>query len=176
MAAAPGFLARIPIAFRALFGCLTDPALALAVERLRRPEAPRPAPPAALQEAQPDAALQLLGLLQREGRLVDFLQEDLAGFPDAQVGAAARVVHEGCRKALAEHFEIAPVRGEAEGARITLERGFDAGAVRLVGNVVGEPPFNGALTHRGWRVAAVRLPKVASGHDLRVLAPAEVEL
>ena len=31
-------------------------------------------------------------MLQREGRLIDFLQEDLAAFPDADVGAAARAV------------------------------------------------------------------------------------
>jgi hypothetical protein len=175
-AAAPSFLARIPLAFRAFFGCLLNPAFAATVAQARRQGAPLSGRAPGLQEAPPDSALQLLGVLQREGRLIDFLQEELAGFPDAQVGAAARVVHEGCRKALAEHFEIAPVRSETEGAQITLERGFDASAVRLVGNVVGEAPFTGALTHRGWRALAVRLPRVASGHDLRVLAPAEVEL
>ena len=79
-------------------------------------------------------------------------------------------------KVLREHFDIVPVRAEAEGARITLTAGFDAAAVKLTGNVVGQPPFSGSLSHRGWRVAEVRLPKLAEGHDARVLAPAEVEL
>jgi hypothetical protein len=114
--------------------------------------------------------------LQRDGRLVDFIEEDVAGFSDTQVGAAARVVHEGCRKVLREHFTIEAVRSEPEGSRITLAQGFDASAVRLTGNVVGEPPFSGTLTHRGWRVVKVQLPKLAPGHDASILAPAEVEL
>ena len=91
-------------------------------------------------------------------------------------GAAARLVHEGCAKVLREHLSIAPVRDEAEGSRITLPSGFDASAVRLTGNLVGHPPFPGSLRHRGWRASDVRLPKLAAGHDTRVLAPAEVEL
>lgn len=129
-----------------------------------------------MREAGPEAALQLLALLQREGRFVDFLEEDVAGFPDAQLGAAARVVHEKCRAALREHFPLEPVRSEEEGARVTLERGFDAARVRMTGNVVGEPPFTGSLVHRGWRVREVRLPKMVEGHDPAILAPAEVEL
>ena len=86
------------------------------------------------------------------------------------------MVHEGCAKVLREHFSIVPVRDEAEGSRVTLPAGFDAAAVRLTGNVVGQPPFTGSLSHRGWRVAEVRLPKLAERHDARVLAPAEVEL
>jgi hypothetical protein len=86
------------------------------------------------------------------------------------------VVHEGCAKVLREHFSIVPVRDEVEGARVTLPAGFDAASVRLTGNVVGQPPFAGNLTHRGWRVTDVRLPKTAEQHDARVVAPAEVEL
>ncbi len=86
------------------------------------------------------------------------------------------LVHEGCRKVLREHFSIEPVRSEAEGSRVTLDAGFDAAAIRLTGNVVGTAPFRGSLSHRGWRVAEVRLPKLAERHDARVLAPAEVEL
>src|SRR5207253_6846543 len=36
------------------------------------------------------AAVQLLAILQREGRLLDFLQEDVDGYADAQIGAAVR--------------------------------------------------------------------------------------
>jgi hypothetical protein len=172
-ASTSSFFARVASALAVAARYVSDREFAAGVERARRGQA---APAPALQEALPDAALQMLGLLQRDGRLVDFLQEDLTGYSDAQVGAAARVVHEGCRKTLREHLVLTPVREEAEGARITLEHGFDPTAVRLVGNVVGEPPFAGTLTHRGWRVGEVRLPRVAAGHDLRVLAAAEVEL
>ena len=131
---------------------------------------------AVLKEEGPAAALQLLGLLQREGRFVDFLQETVANYTDAEIGAAARVVHEGCRRALMEHIKIEPIRSEQEGARIRLEEGFDASAVRVTGNVVGHPPFNGSLVHRGWRAIEVTLPTLAREHDVNVLAPAEVEL
>ncbi|NVK41055.1 MAG: DUF2760 domain-containing protein [Oceanospirillaceae bacterium] len=136
--------------------------------------APKPAPK--LKEATPDAALQLLSLLQQEARFVDFVREDLAGFSDADIGAAARVVHEGSRKALDEYFRFEPVRGEDEESRVTLPEGFNAHEVRLTGNVVGKAPFTGTLVHRGWKVTEVKLPKLAEGHDTRVIAPAEVEL
>jgi hypothetical protein len=121
-------------------------------------------------------ALQLLGMLQREARFVDFVQEDVAGYTDAEIGAAARVVHDGCRKVLREHFTIAPVRSEAEGSRITLAAGFDATEVRLTGNVVGQAPFTGTLGHRGWRVTEARLPQLTDEKAAAVLAQAEVEL
>lgn len=129
-----------------------------------------------LKDASPDAALQLLGLLQREARLIDFVQEDLTGHADADVGAAARLVHEGCRKVLQAHFTLAPVRTEEEGHRVTLSAGFDTAAVRLTGNVVGQAPFTGTLSHRGWRVTEVRLPQLAEHHDTAIVAQAEVEL
>jgi hypothetical protein len=175
---------RIPLAFGAFFSILSNPVVAARAHRLHDDDAAAPAAPAAaaapapspLRQATPDAALQLLALLQRDARLIDFTQEDLAGYADADIGAAARIVHEGCRKVLREHFTIAPVRSEAEGSRISLDAGFDAGAVRLTGNVVGSAPFKGSLSHRGWRATEVRLPKLASGHDVTVLAQAEVEL
>lgn len=129
-----------------------------------------------LRVATPDAALQLLALFQREARLIDFTQENLSAYSDADIGAAARVVHEGCSKVLREHFTIDAVRSEAEGSRVVLEAGFDASAVRLTGNVVGSAPFRGTLSHRGWRASEVRLPKLAEAHDASILAAAEVEL
>ncbi len=135
-----------------------------------------PAPIAQPQFAPETAALQLLGLLQREARFVDFVEEDIKNYADAEIGAAARVVHEGCRKVLREHFTLAPVRTEAEGSRLTLQPGFDAAAIRVTGQVVGQPPFTGTLGHRGWRATETRLPKLAEGHDATVLAQAEVEL
>lgn len=181
----PSFFARLALAFVAFFKVLFDPRYAGLVQRLPSgdtPPAPAPEPKEPkveapkLREAPTDSALQLLGLLQREGRLIDFLQEEVAGFSDAEIGAAARVVHESTKKALFEHVELERVRTEAEGSRVTIEKGFSAAEIRLVGNVVGEAPFTGTLTHAGWRVRRIELPKLAEGHDVRVLAPAEVEL
>lgn len=167
----PSFWRRIGIAIVACFQALFDAEFAAGVERLRQ----GPARPQ-LRETKDDAALQLLGLLQREGRLVDFLEEEVDSFSDAEIGAAARVVHQGCRQALHEHAILAPVRTEEEEASVEVPPGFDATAIRLVGNVTGEPPFRGVLRHRGWRVTELRLPRVSEGHDLRVIAPAEIEL
>lgn len=183
----PSFFSRISIAIGAFFRALSDAEYAARLTRIDdAPQpaaapvaapAPAPAPaPTPLRVATPDAALQLLGLLQREARLIDFTQENLSAYSDADIGAAARVVHEGCSKVLREHFTIEAVRSEAEGSRIVLEEGFDASAVRLTGNVVGSAPFRGALSHRGWRASNVRLPKLAEAHDAAILAPAEVEL
>ncbi len=121
-------------------------------------------------------AVQLLAVLQREGRLVDFLQEEIADYADAQIGAAVRSVHAGCRKALAEHLEVEPVMDDDEGAAVTVAKGFDPSSVRLTGEVAGDPPFKGALRHRGWRAARVDLPTDARGQDPNVVAPAEVEV
>ena len=181
----PSFWRRIPLAFGAFFSTLSDADYAARIVRIDEPApapvvvAPKPTPapaPAPLRIATPDAALQLLGLFQREARLIDFTQENLSAYSDADIGAAARVVHEGCSKVLREHFTIAAVRAEAEGSRVVLDAGFDAGAVRLTGNVVGAAPFRGTLSHRGWRASDVRLPKLADAHDAAILAPAEVEL
>ena len=188
----PSFWRRVPLAFGAFFSTLSDAAYAARVEKLSLPEAapvapaapaPAPAPvptpaaaPVILKEATPDAALQLLALLQREARLIDFTQEDLGSHADADIGAAARVVHEGCAKVMREYFSIDAVRSEAEGSRIVLQEGFDTAQVRLTGNVVGSAPFTGTLSHRGWRASSVRLPKLSEQHDAAILAPAEVEL
>lgn len=143
------------------------------VEKLVHAPAPEPV---ILKESTPDAALQLLGLLQKEARFIDFIKEDIATYSDADIGVAARVVHEGCNKALNEHFTLAPVRSEQEGGKITLPQGFDASSVRLTGNIVGSAPFTGKLIHKGWQVTNIRLPKLTQGHNATILAAAEVEL
>jgi hypothetical protein len=181
------FLSRLSLAVGTFFAVLGDREFAGQVRRLRdgaavaapvtAPQpaaAPTPAP--TIKEASPEAALQLLGLLQRGARFVDFVEEDIAGYSDADIGAAARLVHDGCRTTLREHFTIRPVRQESEGSRVTLADGFDATAIRLTGNVVGKPPFNGTISHRGWRVEDVRLPMLTKTHDATVIAQAEVEL
>jgi pyruvate/2-oxoglutarate dehydrogenase complex dihydrolipoamide acyltransferase (E2) component len=194
------FGTRIWLAYLCFFKILFDAVFANAVWRVHtgapaalpaapaREPSPAPAPPAAAPAPTPapapapapasanDAALQLLALLQREGRFLDFLEEDVTSFPDAEVGAAARVVHAGCRKAIREHAKLAPVRREQEGARVTVEAGTSPAEVKLVGNVAGAAPFHGKLVHRGWRVDEVSLPQAVTGHDARIVAPAEVEL
>jgi len=132
--------------------------------------------PALLKEATPDAALQLLTLLQQDARFIDFIKEDLSTYSDADIGAAARVVHEGSKKTLETYFTLNAIRNEDEETRITLPNGFNASEVRLTGNVVGEAPFNGTLIHKGWKVSEVKLPKISEGHDTSIVAPAEVEL
>ena len=124
----------------------------------------------------PNAALRLLGLLQQEGRFVDFIQEDIGTYDDAQVGAAVRAIHSGCRKALAERLELERIFDAEEGTAVAVDKGFDANVVRLSGNVTGEPPFRGTLQHGGWRVTKVSLPDTPSGGDPTVIAPAEVEI
>jgi len=138
-------------------------------------EKPAPAP-AQLKEASPDAALQLLTLLQQDARFIDFVKEDLSAYSDADIGAAARVVHEGSQKTLNSYFTLESVRTEDEETRITLPAGFNAAEVRLTGNVVGEAPFTGTLIHKGWKVSETKLPKIAEGHDTSIVAMAEVEL
>lgn len=181
---APSFFRRLAIAFAVFRRAGSDPQFAGEVAQQLRGEVAastaetrqEQGKPERLEEASPASALQLLGLLQQEGRFVDFIEEDVSAFSDAQVGAAVRVVHEGCRKALNEHLTIEAIRPEQESSRVTLEAGFDASAIRLTGNLVGQPPFSGTLVHRGWRVTGVKLPKLAKGHNMEVLAPAEVEL
>jgi hypothetical protein len=154
----------------------------------------RPAEPAQLVEAEPPApraparksasaaeqhaegALAFLALLQREGRLVDFLQESLDGYDDGDIGASVRDIHRGLRKVLGDYFNIEPVMPGQEDDTVSVPRGFDPGEVRLVGDVSGEPPFKGVLRHHGWRVVEVNLPALSEGVDRHVLAPAEVEI
>lgn len=172
------FAARLALALKCFWRILGQPEFAGRVAReaaRTTPEAPAAAP-ALPPERQHASGLLVLSLLQREGRLIDFLQENMASFSDAEIGGAARVVHAGCKKVLAEHFSVEPVLKEAEGSTVTLPPGFDAQRIRVTGNVAGQPPFRGALKHHGWAASSVRLPAVSENLDPRVLAPAEVEL
>jgi hypothetical protein len=164
------FAKRLSLAFR----LLSDGDFAARVLEVADAKALPPAPPVQTPSAV-DGALQLLALLQREGRLVDFVQQDITKFADAEIGAAARVVHEGCRRALSAHASVASIRNEKEGAAITVETA-DADAVKLTGNVSGSAPYRGVLRHRGWRIDNFKLPTLVGQRDLGVVAPAEVEL
>ena len=140
--------------------------------KVEKPREPPPPPKPARSEA-----LTLLATLQREARLIDFLKEPIAGYADAQVGAAVRDIHRDCGKVLDRLFALQPVLGDAEGASVEVPKGFDAGRYRLVGNVTGEPPFRGTLTHHGWQATKVEVPAWTGGAEsAHVVAPAEVEL
>jgi len=121
--------------------------------------------------------LRILAVLQRDGRLIDFLEEEIDAYSDAQVGAAVRDIHRGCRKSLRDYLTLEPILAGAEEERVTVAADFDPAAVRLIGNVNGTPPFQGVLKHHGWRVKAVHLPVLPGARDESpVLAPAEVEV
>ncbi|HEX2871283.1 MAG TPA: DUF2760 domain-containing protein [Polyangiaceae bacterium] len=135
---------------------------------------PVAAPSVAAQPSASTGALQLLSLLQREGRFIDFIEQDVAAFGDADIGAAARLVHDGCRRALRAHASVVSVRSEAEGSSIVLQSASPD--VKLVGNVAGAAPFRGVLRHRGWRVEQLTLPTLLGSHDPKLLAAAELEL
>jgi hypothetical protein len=169
-ASGPSFFARLGLAFKVLF----DESLA---SRLVTPADAEPLTLVAAAPVETDpipGALQLLAILQREGRLVDFLQQNIDTFPDADVGAAARVVHDGCRRTLAKHAKVSAIRSENEGARVTLDA--VSADVKLVGNVTGSAPYRGVLRHRGWKVEEMTLPIRVGAHDPTVVAPAEIEL
>lgn len=142
------------------------------------PPAQSAAAPAPLPVATAEAdVVQFLGRLQEKGRLVDFAMEEIAAYPDEQVGAVARVVHQGVREVLKSTFDIRPVHGGEEGEDVSLAGDYDARAYRLVGKVPERPPFRGAVRHRGWKTSKVNLPKVSADPAAKeVIAPAEVEI
>jgi hypothetical protein len=152
-----------------------------------RQESPAPTPeaePARPAPQQPQASrtdaeiVHFLAMLQEKGRLVDFLMDDINAYGDAQVGAAARVVHAGCRGVLQDHFAISPVRTEPEGSTVQVPAGYSADEYRLVGKIAGSAPFSGVLVHCGWKTDRVRLPQLLRGavDPLPAIAPAEVDV
>lgn len=163
---------RIGLAFRSFRKALGDAEFADKVEPLLTPAAPKDTGP-----ARPSGVpLRLLALLQREGRLLDFLLEDIQSYPDAQVGAAVRDIHRQCQAAIKEHLALEPVLPQSEGASVEVPTGFDPSAIRVTGNVTGNPPFKGTLQHHGWRVKDIKLAAPPEGQDELVLMPAEVEI
>lgn len=123
---------------------------------------------------------QFLGLLQEKGRFLDFVMDDIGGYSDDQIGAAARVVHQGCGVVVREHFAISPVHSAGEGEQVTLESGYNAAEFRAVGKLAGSPPFHGTLLHKGWKAEKIELPRLvekqSGSNDSFVIAPAEVEV
>ena len=169
---------RWQYAFRALFSLIFKGYIAddiLDAFRPRPSAAPVVPVVAKPPEDQGDRAIQLLAILQRDGRLVDFLMEDLTGYADAQIGAGVRDVHASCRTSLARYVTLSPVLDEGEGASVLVDRGTDAARVKVVGNVGGAPPYRGVLRHRGWEATRVELPPLPTTFRT-VVAPAEVEV
>jgi len=176
-------LNRIVLAFRCFFNILfqgtLSPGVLTALHLPRRDAAsakqafaPAPAAPTAKPS---DGALQILGILQRDSRLVDFLMEDIASYSDDQVGAAVRELHDQCRDSLARYVGLQPVIDGVEGA-FTKVPSTDPNVVKFVGNVPAKPPSGGTLRHKGWRAAKVDLPALAAKQDAAIIAPAEIEI
>lgn len=175
---------RIVLAFRCffnlLFGGELSPSTLTALNLTRRGAAAAPAKPAAAAVQAPavrtsDGALQLLGILQRDSRLVDFLMEDIAGYSDDQVGAAVRELHDQCRDTLKRYVALEPVIDGVEGTYAKAP-GKDPALVKFVGNVPAQPPAGGTLRHKGWRAAKVDLPNLGAKQDATIIAPAEIEI
>jgi hypothetical protein len=165
-----GSLARLGLAWRTFSRVMGDATFAAKVQQLLAPPEP-PAKPT--RSAEP---IRLLALLQREGRLLDFLLEDVSGADDAQLGAGVREIHKKSRDVIKEHLVLEPVMPQREDETVDVPPGFDRSAIRLTGNVHGDPPFRGALRHHGWRVKDYKLPAAPEGQDEFVVAPAEVEI
>jgi uncharacterized protein DUF2760 len=185
-----GFSTRLSFAFRCFFSLLFQGKLPEDVlQRVGEtkvedsPFATRAKPTAAAPTVKPkpsaeslDRAVQVLALLQRDGRLVDFLEEDVSSYPDGQLGAAVRSIHSSCRQVLERYLKLEPILSSEEDQPVTVPIGFDPEAIRLIGNVTGKPPIRGLLRHRGWRVTEVTLPSLPQGSGKAIVAPAEVEI
>ena len=170
------YFRRVRFAFRTFFSILDHSRIPGDVAEAMSPPSPvATAQPSAATDTGTDRAAQLLAILQRDGRLVDFLMEDLATYADAQVGVAVRDVHAGCRQALSRYVTLAPIVDDEEGQAVVVERDADPARYKVVGNITGQPPYRGVLRHRGWEATRVELPPLsASGRS--VVAPAEVEV
>lgn len=140
-------------------------------------EAPaREESPAARKNRERRLFVHLLGRLQREGRLMDFLSEDLDDYEDAQIGAAVRSVHAGCRRVVDRLLAPRPVMAEAEETAVTLAADYDPKAITLSGRVGDTPPFAGVVRHPGWRAGRIDIPELSDETDPTIIAAAEVEV
>jgi len=183
-----GLGTRIVFAFRSFFSILIDGDIAADILRelgvttgaavTAAPSGTSAAPARAAETVADsgDRAVQMLALLQRDGRLIDFLSEDITPYADAQLGAAVRVIHDSCRRALDRYFKLEPVIASEEDQPVTVPAGFDPACVKLIGNVVGVPPMRGLLRHRGWRIQQMNLPSLPDASARSIIAPAEVEI
>src|SRR5579863_2535231 len=132
------FSTRVAYAFRCFFALLLHGDLPQDIARACGPPNASAAPPKSTIEkpAEPpaDRAVQMLALLQRDGRLVDFLTEDISPYPDSQLGAAVRTIHSSCRQVLDRYLKLEPIIPSEEGQSVTVQAGFDPAAIKLLGN------------------------------------------
>ena len=175
-----GFWKRVAFAFRCFFSILFHADIPDDIAQ-KQVKSAGPVPLVAGAEVEPaleafDRAVQMLALLQRDGRLIDFLAEDVSVYLDAQLGAAVRTIHETCRQALEHYVKLEPILNSEENQPVTVQAGFDPATIKLIGNVAGEPPVRGVLRHKGWRVKEVNLPPLPHAAARMVVALAEVEL
>jgi len=120
--------------------------------------------------------LHLFSAMQRDGRLMDFLSEDLDQYDDAQIGSAVRNIHAGCKQVVVNYLKPEPVMAQAEGEQTVVAEDFDPGLITLTGKVVGDPPFTGIIRHKGWQTGKFNLPKLSGRQNAKVIAPAEIEI
>ena len=165
-------LNRISLAFRSffsiLFGGKLPPDVAQAFGYAKAMPVKRAAPAAPAAPPKPvagpaDGAVQILAVLQRDARLVDFLMEDISAYPDDQIGAAVRDVQAQARESLAP-LSAAGAGDRRRGGHVHQDRGPGPAQVKLMGNVPpsGKAP-GGLLRHKGWKAAKVDLPQAAPG-------------
>lgn len=127
-------------------------------------------------EKRSGAPLRLLALLQSESRLIDFFLENIDSASNEQIGAAVRDIHKKAQATLKQHLILEPVLPGNEGDTATVPAGFDPSAIRVLGNVTGEPPYRGTVQHPGWRVKEIKLSPLPSGVDEFILQSAEVQV
>src|SRR5262249_14610825 len=153
------------------------PAKVAAAFGYSKPVKEKPAPPPPPAPKASDGALQMLGILQRDSRIVDFLMEDISSYGDDQVAAAVRSMHEQCRASLTRYVKLIPVIDGVEGTFTKASAGGGAGTVKFIGNVpAGPPPSGGTLRHRGWKAEKIDLPAIGVKTDTSIIAPAEIEI
>jgi hypothetical protein len=173
---------RISLAFRSFFSILfggslpADIAQAFGYGKPGPAKAAAPTPAAAPPKPQAsaaDGAVQVLGVLQRDSRLIDFLMEDISAYTDDQVGAAIRDVQVQAKQSLERYLKLQPVIDAVEETTVTTA-GMDATSYKLIGKV---PPngkaASGVLRHRGWKAGQVELPAAKPSN---ILVPAELEV
>ena len=131
---------------------------------------------AAQKEPENESTKQTIMLLQKHARLIDFIYENIDDYSDEEIGAGARVVHQGCQKVFKEYIKIEPLHAQQEDSLVTLEEGFNTKEVKLTGNISGTPPFKGKLIHRGWKITQINLPQSTDTQSSLIVAPTEIEL
>jgi hypothetical protein len=165
---------RLEYALRAFFSILDDGRIPNDVtSALLKPDVPPPS--AAPTPERPDRAIQILALLQQDGRFIDFVMDDLSRYTDAELAAAVRDVHAGCSRALQRHFTLRSIVDAVEGDSVTVDPGEHPSRIRVAGNTSGDPPLRGIVRHRGWEAVKIELPPLTPGAPT-VIAPAEIEV